>query len=161
LICITGTPGTGKSSLIALLRSRGYEVHEMIDIANDCVDGTEENEKLIDTDCLGRLRVDGIVASHLSHYLKCDLVIVLRSHLHDVEDRLSKRGYAKKKIMDNVEAEAIDLIGAEAEELHPGRVFEVLNENIDDTVAIVENIIKGKLEDKDKIDLLMEMMDWF
>ncbi len=161
MICITGTPGTGKSSVINALKSRGYTCYEMIDVASDCITGEENYEKVTDTECLKNKKVDGIVAGHLSHYMKCDKVIVLRSHLLDLEKRLSSREYDKRKIMDNLEAEAIDLIGYESEKLHPGNVYEVLNSNIDETVNKVLLIIAGNAESGGRIDLVEEIMLWY
>lgn len=161
MICVTGTPGTGKSTVLERLSAKGYKCSELLDIADKCITGIEDNEKIIDTSCLSQIKFEGIVVGHLSHYMKCKSVIVLRSHLKDLEERLLSRGYSREKIMDNVESEAIDLIGYEAEELHKGQVYEILNENIDETVNKVIKIIEGKVKQSEKIDLTEEILLWY
>ncbi|MGC9294096.1 MAG: adenylate kinase family protein [Thermoplasmata archaeon] len=161
MICISGTPGTGKSSVLSALSKLGYKCSELSDLSSVCVVGIEDGEKIIDVNCLKKIDFDGIVAGHLSHYMRCDAVIILRSHLKDLENRLKLRGYSKKKIMDNVEAEAIDLIGYEAEEMHPGKVSEILNENLDETIYKILQIIENKKSYDDKIDLSEEIMLWY
>jgi hypothetical protein len=63
--------------------------------------------------------------------------------------------------MDNIESEAIDLIGSEAEELHPGNVHEILNSDVEETANFVENVIKGKKSTSLKIDLTEEILKWY
>ncbi len=161
MICISGTPGTGKSSVISALKDKGFKCSELNDLSAECEIGIEDGERVIDTDCLKNIHFEGIIAGHLSHYMKCDYVIVLRSHLKDIERRLKLRGYSNEKIMDNVEAEAIDLIGYEAEEIHPGNVSEILNEDLDETVNKVLDIINGGKRYCDNIDLSEEILLWY
>jgi adenylate kinase len=161
VICITGTPGTGKSAVLEELGRRGHRVHEFDSISGGCVVGIERGEKVVDEDCLKNITVEEITAGHLSHYANCDIVIVLRSHLKDIYQRLREREYERKKIMENVESEAIDLIGYEAESIHPGRTVEVMNESIMDTADIIESIIAGEKFPLGKIDLMEEILDWY
>jgi len=161
MICISGTPGTGKSSILSALSRMGYKCSELSDLSSGCEVGIENGERIIDASCLKKIDFDGIVAGHLSHYMKCDTVIILRSHLKDLESRLKSRGYSKDKMMDNIEAEAIDLIGYEAEEMHPGKVSEIVNDNLDETVNKVLQIIENKKSYDDKIDLSEEIMLWY
>jgi len=161
MICISGTPGTGKSSVLSAFSKMGYKCSELSDLSLGCEVGIENGERIIDVSCLKKIYFDGIVAGHLSHYMKCDTVIILRSHLKDLESRLKSRGYTKDKMMDNIEAEAIDLIGYEAEEMHPGKVSEIVNDNLDETVNKVLQIIENKKSYDDKIDLLEEIMLWY
>ncbi len=161
MICITGTPGVGKSAVMNELARRGYAVAEFDSLIGDCVVGETGNEKIVDEECLGMIRKDGIYFGHLSHYARCDTVVVLRCHLRSLQERLMKRGYSSAKVMDNVESEAIDSIGSEAEEFHPGNVFEVLNSNVKETADFIEKIIKGKRPSTVKIDLVEEILDWY
>ena len=60
---------------------------------------------------------DWIIDSHLSHLLPpkiIDKVIVLRCDPTELERRLRKKGWSRKKIQENVEAEMIGLIAWEA-----------------------------------------------
>jgi adenylate kinase len=161
MICISGTPGVGKTTVMKEMKRKGYGAKEFDSILEKCFVGIEDGEKIVDEDCLKGIRQEGIYFGHLSHYAKCDIVIVLRSHLREIYSRLEKRGYPRSKIMDNLECEAIDLIGSEAEMLHPGMIYEVLNEKIDATMDEIENIIKGKNSTRVKIDLTEEILDWY
>jgi adenylate kinase len=161
MICISGTPGVGKTTVMKEMEKRGYNVREFDNLIDKCTVGIEDGEKIVDEDCLKEISQEGIYFGHLSHFAKCNVVIVLRSHLKRIYSGLEERKYPKSKIMDNLECEAIDLIGYEAEMLHPGMVYEVLNDSIDETVGEIENVIKGKNALRLKIDLTEEILDWY
>ncbi|MGC8645026.1 MAG: AAA family ATPase [Thermoplasmata archaeon] len=161
MICITGTPGTGKSTLLEAMKRRGYEAHEFDEVIGECVSGREGDEKIVDARCLSKIRREGLYFGHLSHYASCDIVIVLRAHLKDIEARLRSRGYDKGKIMDNLECEAIDLIGHESHALHPGRTFEILNEDFERTADMMERIMRGEVSSTGIIDLTEEILAWY
>jgi adenylate kinase len=137
-ICITGTPGTGKSTLAVKLSNKlGYPV---LDVKNfikkkklaksydkkrkcDIVD-----EKLLSKEILNELKEvkkehnpEGIIIdSHMSHYLpksKVTLCIVTKASLKVISNRLKKRRYNKQKIKDNLEAEIFDTCYEEAKQL--------------------------------------------
>ncbi len=133
LIIVTGTPGTGKSTLAKKLSlSLGY--------ANFSVSKYLENPKnrakvrsgydrkrkslIIDTKkltsaMLSELNSDSIVDSHLSQALpkaKVRLCIVTRTKLAPLKRRLEKRGYSKAKVRENLDAEIFDICGDEARE---------------------------------------------
>jgi adenylate kinase len=55
-----------------------------------------------------------IIDSHLSHYLKSDLCMVVKSDIKKIRERLEKRNYSKKKIEDNVQSEIFDICLEEA-----------------------------------------------
>ncbi len=161
MICITGTPGTGKTTIASGLEKRGYKKLEFLDIASNCVDGMENGEYIIDESCLKFIKADGIVESHLSHFMDCDLVIVLRAHLRDIGERLKQRGYNKEKIMDNIEAEALDIIGHEAKELHGENAFEIMNDDPEETINKIISIIDGKEGKHEIYDLSEEILNWY
>lgn len=161
MICLTGTPGTGKSTVADLLRSRGFKLLNFHDLSRKCITGKENGEIIIDERCLGKVKVDGIVESHLSHFMQCDIVIVLRSHLRDIERRLKARNYNGKKIMDNLEAESIDLIGNEAREIHGKKVYEVLNQDLRETIELIIQIMDGKEIEHRIYDLSEEILHWY
>jgi adenylate kinase len=160
-MCITGTPGVGKSTVMKELLSRGYDVQEFDGLIGECVLEMKDDERIIDDGCLRKIRTAGVFFGHLSHYARCDKVVVIRAHLKDIEIRLKKRGYSKSKIMDNIESEAIDLIGFESEKMHPGNTLEILNSSVKKTADFIENVIKGKNSTSVKIDLVEEILDWY
>ncbi|MEM0133966.1 MAG: AAA family ATPase [Thermoplasmatales archaeon] len=161
MICITGTPGVGKSTVMNELVNRGYEALEFDSLIRNCIIGEIKGEKIVDEDCLREISGEGIFFGHLSHNAKCEKVVVLRAHLVDLEARLKGRGYDKSKIMDNLECEAIDLIGFEAEKLHPSNTYEILNSSVLETADFIENVIKGKNPKSLKIDLTEEILNWY
>lgn len=161
MICIAGTPGTGKTSIAGKLKELGYEVKSVMDVANECVVGMESGELLLDEKCLRKIRVEGIVEGHLSYLMNCDIVIVLRAHLKEIYYRLRDRGYDRKKIMDNLESEALNVIGDEAREIHDHRVIELLNSDINETLKGVIDIINGKEIEHKIYDLTEEILDWY
>ena len=118
LASITGTPGTGKTSLGRTLASRGYEVVSLNSLLEDtgqlnCFD-KEHGSFEIDVTILKELQVrEGeitFIEGHLTHHLDCDISIVLRCDPVVIRERLSHRGYSEKKISENVDSEIIDLI---------------------------------------------------
>ncbi|MBR9698989.1 AAA family ATPase [Candidatus Woesearchaeota archaeon] len=131
IICITGTPATGKTTLAKILAEKLD--HEYIDVKNliekerlyDSFD-KKRDSYVVDTDKLGRFLVgliekkkDLIIDSLLSHHLskKCvDLVIVTKCGLPELKKRLEKRKYSKEKVRENLDSEIFDVCFIEAKE---------------------------------------------
>ena len=112
---ITGTPGTGKTTLTALLESAGFTVTSVQALADahGAVAGHDDADDadVIDTDALApHVPTDVVVDGHLSHLLPMDEVWVIRCDPRVLEQRLQARGYAPKKVQENLEAEAVDLV---------------------------------------------------
>ena len=131
-VALTGTPGTGKSSVARALRPAVSSVEvgawaASIGAARKVRGGFE-----VDLSRLWRLmdRPDfswpaGLLVGHLAHLLPVREVIVLRCHPEDLLRRLrrGRRGSAKTRY-ENYVAEAIDLILEES--VRPGRrVYEI------------------------------------
>ncbi len=131
-IALTGTPGTGKSSVADVLEGRGFRVHRLDEVARERgwilgVDA-KRGSLIVDLDRLAEYvrGEEGVFVAHYSHLLPVELVIVLRAHPRVLEERLGKRGFPEGKVRENVEAEAMSLITSEAIEMHGrGRVHEV------------------------------------
>jgi adenylate kinase len=126
LIGITGTPGTGKTSVTKLLEEeRFYQVihlnelikeeklYSEVDSERDCV--VADMDLVYDRvlELHDRSYPVTIVDSHLSHHI-ADIVIVLRTDPAILRERLEKRNYSEEKVKENLEAEALDIILAEA-----------------------------------------------
>lgn len=155
-VALTGTPGTGKTTIAALLP---YRV--VIDL-NALVKGglnfgidPERGCLEADMDGLGkRLKelepVDAnadtitVIEGHFSHYF-ANWAIVLRLDPKELKKRLEARGYLEKKIQENLEAEALDVILIEAVE-SCSRVDEIdtTGRSPADVAALVVKIIQGE-----------------
>ena len=178
LIGLTGTPGTGKTSVCNLLKERyGYRVIHLNDLIREENLYSEVDEVrdtlVVDMDEVSA-RVcqlvdvnDGdevtIIDSHMSHHI-ADVVIVLRTSPDKLRKRLSNRDYSEAKISENVEAEALDVILVESVEWCD-KVFEIntTDARVDEVVADVNAIIKALLSGDDK-DMLLKYspgtFDW-
>lgn len=134
IIAVTGTPGgVGKTTVSKLLSERlGYDYVSVKDFALERGLGEPAGDEVeIDVDALAKEAggaafqdEDVVIDGHLSHHVPADLVVVLRLHPKDVAERLKARGYPRKKLAENVEAELIDVILVEALERN-GNVLEV------------------------------------
>ena len=119
-LALTGTPGTGKSTVAQMLSSDGYEVITVESLAEqyglsgeiDPSDGV----RVIDTGALQDVLApawesspDGVVVvdGHLSHHLPCDAGAVLRCSPEIIESRLVSRGYSADKVQANYEWELL------------------------------------------------------
>ncbi len=158
LIALSGTPGTGKSSVSALLQKEGYNIINLNELAiNQGFINITENKnksKLIDINKLNKY-IDKIyknddlflIEGHASHLLKVvDKVILLRCHPKKLKIRLEKKGWNKVKINENIEAEIIDVILCEAVDLHhENNIFEIdtTDKNIRTVLLSIIEIIKS------------------
>ncbi len=127
---ITGTPGTGKSSVAGTLREQGFRVLHLSETTGDYV---IEQDPLRETLVIDEERwaaefvpFDGVVEGHLAHLLPCDRVAVLRCRPDILADRLRRRGYGEGKVRENALAEALDVVLVETLELFsPEQVYEL------------------------------------
>ena len=144
-IALTGTPGTGKTTVSELVAEElDIEVVHLNDAIREAelfggrdaerdslvadLDAVEawldERESTGADGAVGSDEADGgtdrdvLVESHLSHLLDVERVIVLRCHPDDLKPRLRERGESEASIAENAESEALDVILAEAVERH-------------------------------------------
>lgn len=184
IVAITGTPGTGKTTLVQNLQAMGYKTIDLSQVIdeNNFVTGFDSNRDTQEVD-LGKLNeylkehlenIDKteivLIDSHLSHNLSfTDIIIILRCHPKTLETRLKNKGYNPTKIQENLEAEAIDVITIESVELHGNNeVYEidVTNKNVNDVANDVLKIIKCEDSARDdykigKIDWSEEILEWY
>ncbi|MHC1710525.1 MAG: adenylate kinase family protein [Methanomassiliicoccales archaeon] len=156
LIALTGTPGTGKSTVALGLQAEGWKVLEVNDLAKkhgllrskdlarDSYDlDLDELQEALENEAFN----DGILVGHLSHLLDVDMVIVLRCHPEVLAKRLEARKWSIAKIRENALAESLDIILAEAMDSEVP-VFEVNTTELSlpDTEGAVLAILAGEKE---------------
>ncbi|MGB8220699.1 MAG: adenylate kinase family protein [Methanoregula sp.] len=149
---ITGTPGTGKSTVADELARRGYRVVHITDIVQPYVQGKdhERDTQLIDTDRMADEFVpfDGFVEGHFAHLLPCDRIVVMRLRPDTLAARLAARGYSKEKIGENRDAEALDVCLIETvEQYEPDEIFELdtTDKNPAACADTIEQFYRGEL----------------
>ncbi len=127
-VALTGTPGVGKTSLARVAAAHGWRVVDVKAWAREagCVAGfdAEDDADAIDVEALAAKvpREDGakvLYEGHLSHFLGLDQVWVVRCDPKLLRGRLVARGYQLSKVVENLEAEALDIILQEALEATP------------------------------------------
>jgi Predicted nucleotide kinase (related to CMP and AMP kinases) len=141
IIGITGTPGTGKTTV-----SRYFDI-ETVDLKQYA---EENNMGSLNTQ--GELEVDIeelrqnppqegegdlIVEGHLAHFIDLDYCVVLRCRPDILRQRLQKRDYSKQKIDENVESEKLDIILSQAVR-NQERVLEVNNTDKEEEEVVKE-----------------------
>lgn len=120
---MTGTPGTGKSTVAERLHAKGWGLLEVNDLAkrhgllirkDPLRDSFEVDPVELQAALESEGFEEGLLVGHLSHLLEVDLIIVLRCHPEVLAARLEKRDWPIAKVRENALAESLDVILAEA-----------------------------------------------
>ncbi|MCQ2056087.1 MAG: adenylate kinase family protein [archaeon] len=173
LIAITGTPGVGKSTVANLLSTK-YKVIDInsyakrnglleefdVELGSYNVDTNKLNDSLkYKTKSREVVFLDG----HLSHFVNCDIIIVLRCDPNTIYKRLKQRGYSLRKIQDNIQSEILDIILSES--VSSGTITSEINcTNLTppETARIIEKAIKNpSLFPPGSVDWSNEIDKWF
>lgn len=156
-VALTGTPGTGKTSVALLLQKQGYMILRLHEFAREynCIDGvdTKRNTQLIDVKKLNncikkKFKKDKLIffEGHFGHLLNAvDKVIILRCHPKKLKKRLLEKKWSTQKINENLHAEILDIILCETIEHHTkDHVFEIdtTHKTIKDVATIINNLVK-------------------
>lgn len=115
-IAISGTPGSGKTSLSKLFESNNIPVYSVKQLAEQygCIGAQDQSDGAQEID-IHKLSDDWeneesglvIIEGHLSHFLDLDAIVLLRCNPNEVETRLTARGYSNQKVKSNYEWELI------------------------------------------------------
>ncbi len=169
IIALTGTPGTGKTTVCGIIKehSQYRKQYNIVDLNKLVLDekiytGKDEarDTYIADMDMLEKRvqeiisevpkSMDVIMEGHLSHLLPADAIIVLRAHPVALRKRLGKRiEYSFKKVKENANAEALDVILVESTERNEN-VFEINTTDMNplavvkSVVSIIESLKQGK-----------------
>jgi adenylate kinase len=152
-IALTGTPGTGKSTVASLLPFNVIDINSLVraglnvgvDPVRGCLDADMEalakhlGKEMESPECIT------ILDGHFSHCF-ADWAIVLRLAPEILRERLAARGYSEEKIEENLEAEALDVILVEAVE-SCSRVDEIdtTNRSPEEVADLVKRIVGGEI----------------
>jgi adenylate kinase len=159
-IIITGSPGTGKSTLSKKLAVElGLELIEIkkIIIQKKLINKKHEVdiEKLAMALRFLKNKRNYLVEGHLACELRipADTIIVLRTHPKVLKTRFRKRKYGKKKTEDNLVVEMIDYCTQKIEAVYKLKPLELdtSKHGIEESVDLIKKAIKHK---KKKIDLV-------
>ncbi len=149
LICITGIPGTGKTTLCKMLSDRGISCTGLDCIAE--ISGAKDDD-IVDVDKLYGVHIESdIVESHYSHFLNCNHVIILVEDEKTLHARLKTRGYSDDKINENIDSQRAEIIYYEALERLPAGRIHIIHEksrSIEDIYNDVVSIISRVKEEK-------------
>jgi adenylate kinase len=157
-IAITGTPGVGKTTISKKLAEKlGFRHIDITEVVKKYKLYSEKDEEMdsyvINFDKLKKFLDDldnVILDGHVSHLLDADYVVVLRCNPEIVKKRLEERGYKQKKVMENVEAEILDVCLVES----GGSVYEIdtTDRDVEDVVDEIIDAIKNKKVRKGVVD---------
>jgi adenylate kinase len=149
-IGITGTPGTGKSTVSRELEGKVVDLSEYVREEN-IGEKNEKGEMEVDVEELKRKAPeesedqDLILEGHLAHFLDLDYCIVLRTRPDVLEERLGERDYSSEKVRENLESQKLDLILSQAVE-NQEKVYEI--DTTDKSVEEVAEEIRLAIEEK-------------
>ena len=170
IVALSGTPGTGKSSVSTLLQKEGYDIVDFnrLSIEKGFIVGIdkERNSKIVDIDRLNdyikknhKTKDIVFIEGHAAHLLRtADKVMILRCHPKKLKKRLEEKGWNQKKIKENVEAEILDVVLCEAVEIHPeNNIFEI-DTTIESVTSAIIDIVKRNFKPTKKYNI--GKIDW-
>lgn len=170
IICFSGTPGTGKTTLAKKLfkvlkenkTSFSKRYNDIIFYDNEkvikeyptiFVDYDEKKDtKIIDesllTDFFNKIKSDEkiiIFDSHLSIYLNpniVDYLFITKANIKNLRNRLKKRSYNKDKIEENIQSEIFDICYVDSKELNHKNVYKInTDKSIKESFKEIKNIL--------------------
>ncbi len=158
-IALTGTPGTGKTSVAQKLKTQGIQILSLNDLAlsQNFIEGKDKKRgsHILDLDRINsylqkNVEIQSnptIIEGHATHWLtQPEWIIILRCHPKELQKRLHTKQWKKVKISENVEAEILDIILCEATEIHPAnKLIEIdtTEKTIQDVSKIILNLINS------------------
>lgn len=114
VLAVSGTPGTGKTTLCEAMKGDGWQVLSLAELAEDhnCMGPVDEADGAAPIDVhrlaeIWNVPEEGywLVDGHLAHLLEVDGIVLLRCDPTALNERLTARGYGARKVKANVEWE--------------------------------------------------------
>lgn len=158
-ICITGTPGTGKSTIaeklgkslkLKVLNEKDFCLAEKIgrksvnEKSGEFEVPIEKLEERLNKYLSEEKNV--IIEGHMLCEIKgkFDLIVLLRAKPEEIEKRLEKRGYKEEKVQDNVFCERIEYCKKHCKENYDkAKILEIEDtKTIKETIDVIINTIK-------------------
>eukprot|EP00218_Dolichomastix_sp_CCMP3274_P007771 CAMPEP_0170139490 /NCGR_PEP_ID=MMETSP0033_2-20121228/5693_1 /TAXON_ID=195969 /ORGANISM="Dolichomastix tenuilepis, Strain CCMP3274" /LENGTH=189 /DNA_ID=CAMNT_0010375609 /DNA_START=41 /DNA_END=610 /DNA_ORIENTATION=+ len=154
-VLVTGTPGTGKSTLAAAVAAEtGLK---LVDVGARVRDGglhegwdEEFKAHIVDEDkVVDALEQEMSVGGNVVDYHGCgffperwfDLVVVLQTENGVLYERLAARGYDEKKLRENIECEIFGVVAEEARESYSAEVVEMVSSNSEEDLRRNTSVI--------------------
>tara|TARA_B100002051_G_C16419340_1_gene478593 strand:- start:6 stop:512 length:507 start_codon:yes stop_codon:yes gene_type:complete len=163
---LTGTPGTGKTTISALLQN---DLISLSDYYEKFSDGkTKDGEWVVDIQRL-ESSIESleweIAEGNFSHQLSIiDKVIVLRCDPAVLVNRLEERNYSSKKIRENLEAEAMGIIYSETVRNYGVEnliQLDTSKKTSTECSIIISDYINNNIKVDEEIDYLERILDWY
>ncbi len=172
VIAISGTPGTGKTTLAEKLSEKlDFELFDLNQFIKEenIYEPDEEGTKIVDRNDLQNsfekileeknhdLVVDGLL-SYLLSSNQVDHIVILRTNPNTLRKRLNRReDFSEEKIEENIESEALGAVTSESIERHGiENIFEI-NTTKKNPEEVLETLKKGL---ENKIQLKPGNIDW-
>lgn len=173
-MALTGTPGTGKSSAGLLLKCKERSIVELGDLARehgllremDEARGSYDIDPIELQDAVDSLKDAPvtILVGHMSHLMDVDMIVILRCRPTELRKRLTTRGWSDKKVQENVEAEALDVILSESMgQGAPVYEIDTTDMSVEGTSSAISEILEGKTDKypAGNIDWSEEVLQWY
>ena len=161
IITVTGTPGTGKTTISEALNLQIISLTEFVKQK-----GLGEQREEFEVDIPAMIQAledeveeyeDVVIEGHLAHYFPSDICFVLRCDPEVLDERLEERNYSESKVRENLESEALDIVLAQAAE-HQETVIEIDTTDLDVNEVVDE--IERKIEEWPDLEADYGEVDW-
>ena len=165
---LTGTPGTGKTSISLLLDKEVVHLSDFYETSSH--EKTDEGEWLIELDLLDKnikslSKKEAVFEGHTSHLLSnIDQILILRCDPVTLKKRLKERDYSKEKMVENLEAEALNIIYMEAlDYIDKQKIFQfdTTKYTSEESAEKIKDFMAGNIKLEETFDYSERIMDWY
>ena len=163
VIAISGTPGTGKTTVAKILAKRlNAQILELSEVVRKqglvSAEDFERQTLIADLEKLEQYLVKVLEQSSqqfivVGHYADIvpdhvlDILLILRSHPKQLAQRLQQRSWSQAKILENLQAEILGECTAQSLRQHPqNKIFEIdtTQRSLEEVADIIKEILAGE-----------------